>query len=79
MNVHHDFNGEPGIPGMANSTDERSRTVCQSCDLPYYASEGERPYCTTAGGSEAGGSGIEDVYGESPPGLPTGFKSALRI
>ena len=64
---------------MANSTAERSRTVCQSCDLSYYASEGECPYCATAGGSEAGGSGIGDVHGESPPGLLTRFKNALRI
>ena len=64
---------------MANSTAERSRTVCQSCDLPYYASEGKCPYCATASGSETGGSGTGDVHGESSPGLFARLRSALGI
>ena len=64
---------------MANSTAERSRTVCQSCELPYYAARSACPYCTTAGWSETGGSGTGNVHGESPPGLLARLKSALGI
>jgi hypothetical protein len=68
---------------MANGTVKQSRTVCQSCDLPYYASKGACPYCATTGGSEtkAGGSGTGqgDIHGESPPGLLARLKSALGI
>ena len=68
---------------MANSTAERSRTVCQSCELPYYAARSACPYCTTAGASgpetpeDSAGSGQGDVRAESPPGLLARLKNAI--
>ena len=39
---------------MASQSAGRRRTVCETCELPFYADVGSCPYCEQAGISMAG-------------------------